>query len=111
MQPQLQKRASDARSKWFEYGRSQALEHINCEKIVISTVITGSVHAYILDRDVVPYSGLYITVKERPDSLSLQKAKELLESQDFFKYIEPLGVNASGNSIRIVAKSICDYRW
>lgn len=104
----LKKRDADKQAQWFEYGRSQALTHINQPKLLISTVITGSVLVYELEENEIPYSGLYITAT---GNLPLSKAKEILESKEFKQYIKPVGINANGKSIRIVAKNVCDYQW
>lgn len=107
----LDERDSDKKAQWFEFGRSQALTHINQNKILISTVVTGKIHAYPLEADEVPYSGLFITVKERPDGLDLAEAMAILNSQKFLKYLEPRGINARGKSIRVKADTIADYCW
>ena len=56
----LQKRDSDSNAKWFEYGRSQALQNINQKLLLISSVISDCTEPYMLDINEVPYSGLYI---------------------------------------------------
>lgn len=108
---ELEARDSDKNANWFEFGRSQALTHINQNKLLLSTVITGKVHVYELEETEVPYSGLFIVAKDRPDPLSLLVAQEILTSDAFFQYIEPRGISASGKSVRITAKIIEDYRW
>lgn len=107
----LNKRDADKNAQWFEYGRSQALIHINQEKLLLSTVITGRVRVYLLDSDEVPYSGLFITAIDRPDALSLSEAMAILTSAEFLEYLMPRGINARGKSIRIIAKNITDYCW
>jgi len=107
----LDKRDADKGAQWFEFGRSQALTHINQNKILISTVITGKVRAYPLGADEVPYSGLFITVKDRPDALPLTEAMAILNSPEFLQYLEPRGINARGKSIRIIADIIANYCW
>ena len=82
----IDKRDADKSAQWFEYGRSQALTHINQSKILISTVITGKIRAYPLETDEIPYSGLFITVKDRPDALPLTEAMAILNSTEFFEY-------------------------
>ena len=52
----LLKRDVDEKCQWFEYGRSQALAHINQEKLLLSTLITGKVKYYRLDSETVPHS-------------------------------------------------------
>ena len=107
----LDKRDADKSAQWFEYGRSQALAHINQNKLLLSTVITGKVHAYPLEVDEVPYSGLFITTKDRPDALPLTEAMAILDSPEFIQYLEPRGINARGKSLRITADIIADYCW
>lgn len=107
----LDKRDADKSAQWFEYGRSQALTHINQDKILISTVITGKIRAYPLENDEIPYSGLFITVKDRPDALPLTEAMAILNSTEFLQYLEPRGINARGKSVRIVADTIANYCW
>ncbi|MEG0835455.1 MAG: N-6 DNA methylase [Anaerovoracaceae bacterium] len=108
---QLAERDADRRAQWFEYGRSQALSHINQNKLLLSTVITGKVRAYPLESDEVPYSGLFVTRIDRPDGLPLTEAMAVLTSAEFLKYLEPRGINARGKSIRITAENIINYRW
>lgn len=108
---QLGKRAADKNSQWFEYGRSQALMYINQNKLLMSTVITGKVNVYPLDAEEVPYSGVFITVKEHANALSLTKAMNILKSPEFLAYILPRGINAKGSSIRITARDISNYCW
>ncbi len=101
----LLKRKSDISAKWYEYGRSQAISQSNREKLLLSTVITKEVKVYYLAREIIPYSGIYITSKEE----NLDIAKEILESEDFLQYVKNIGINASGESIRITSKDINNY--
>lgn len=102
----LQKRASDKSVKWFEYGRTQALAHLNQEKLLVSTVVTKQVHVYEISDQTIPYSGVYITKKA---GLGLDFAKRILESSEFLEYTNSIGINASGSSLRITAKDINNY--
>ena len=103
---QLSARNSDKIAKWFEYGRSQALLHLNSEKLVISTVISGNVRLVQARREAIPYAGLYIT---QTNNLSLEQAAEILKQDDFLKYIEQYGVPTISNSYRVTKKLIEDY--
>lgn len=104
----LQNRKCDQNSKWYEYGRSQALAHIDQPKLLLSTLITNQVRYYRLEKEVVPYSGMYVVPKE---GYTLQQAERILESADFFAYIKDIGINASGNSYRISPRDVCDYMF
>jgi len=62
---ELTERKSDKRSKWFEYGRTQALLDINCEKLLISTIVTEKIFVYNLEKECIPYAGMYISLKKK----------------------------------------------
>ncbi len=104
----LQNRNCDQNSKWYEYGRSQALAHIDQPKLLLSTLITNQVRYYRLEKETVPYSGMYVVPKE---GYTLQQAEKILESADFFSYIKDIGINASGGSYRISPRDVCDYMF
>lgn len=105
---ELSERKSDKRIEWFEYGRTQALAHLNQPKLLLSTVVTKEVKVYELSKDCIPYSGVYIVPKKQ---LSLAKAKEILESESFYKYVQGIGINANGSSLRITAIDINNYEF
>lgn len=104
----LDKRDSDDTARWYEYGRSQALLHLNCEKLLMSTIITHKVRVYKLDTETIPYSGLYIIPKK---NLSLDTASTVLKSQHFYDYLLSKGVKERGESIRISSKDVEEYKF
>ena len=104
---ELKSRNSDANAAWFEYGRSQALTHLNTEKLLLSTVITKAVEVYKIDEKTVPFAGIYITIKD--NNYSLDDAISILKSEQFLKYVCTIGVNVSGKSLRITCKDINEY--
>lgn len=104
----LLKRDADTGAKWFEYGRSQALAKLNQPKLVLSTIATHKIIIEEYDKNVIPYSGIFIIQK---DIYPLSLAKKILESQDFMDYIENIGVYVSGSSIRFSSKDINNYRF
>lgn len=106
---ELTERNSDKNTAWFEYGRSQALSHLNTQKLLISTVITGQVEVHKIDEITIPYSGIYITVKD--PQFSLDDAITILKSEHFGAYIRKMGVSVSGKSIRITCKDINNYTF
>ena len=105
---ELIRRNADKNAQWFEYGRSQAIRNMNQKKVLISTVVTNKVKAYILDVEQIPYSGIYII---KTGNYDLNVAKNILESESFFKYIQQIGTPASGNSLRITAADINNFRF
>ena len=105
----LDARKKDESSQWFEYGRSQALNGLDCEKMLLSTVITEQVYVYTLDKKCIPYGGMYITSKNQ--GFTLEEGKEILMSDRFIEYVGNVGIHISGNSLRITSKDIMEYRF
>ena len=105
----LSSRNSDSTALWFEYGRSQALSHINHEKLLLSTVITNTVEIYKLDSDTIPYSGIYITNKN--NNYTLDDALNIIKSDSFYNYVKDIGISISGKSVRITCKDINNYMF
>ncbi len=106
---ELMERKSDKKAKWFEYGRSQALSGIKCEKLLISTIITDKVCIYKLGEDCIPYAGMYISLRNQNQKYDLDFAKKILKSENFFEYVKNIGINISGSSVRITSKDIEDF--
>lgn len=104
---ELDKRDSDKNAKWFEFGRSQAIQNMNEEKLLISTVVTNKVNVYELNTRAVPYSGIYIIPKTK--GKGLEEAKQILESDSFLQYVKSIGTPASGSSVRITARDINEF--
>ena len=107
-QDRLDARDSDKNAKWFEYGRSQAIRHMNQDKLLLSTVITGTIKVALLDKNMIPYSGIYIIAK---DGFNLLDAKRILESNSFFEYAKTVGIQVNGTSIRISINDINNYMF
>lgn len=104
----LQKTNKDNSAKWFEFGRSQALAHLNQPKLLISTIATNKLIVYELSKNEIPYSGLYIIPK---GDLDLNVAKSILDKKSTMKYLKASGVVLSGCSIRISTKDIENLKF
>ena len=102
----LDKRDSDKTAKWYEYGRSQAIQHINQPMLLMSSVISECTKAYLLNEEEVPYSGLYIIPK---GNVTLQELEKQLNSSAFIEHISKVGVCVSGNSKRITPSDIENF--
>lgn len=104
----LLKRRLSKNVKWFEYGRSQAINDVVGPKLILSMVITNKVSVYGVSDHAIPYAGAYI--KSFPDNgMSLKEAKEILESDDFFAYVKNCGTPTTTSSYRVSVKDIGDY--
>lgn len=106
---ELKLRNSDKNIAWFEYGRSQALAHLNHEKLLISTIITNQIDVYKVDADTIPFSGIYITIKNQ--NYTLDDAVSILKSNHFMEYVKNIGININGKSLRITCKDINNYMF
>lgn len=105
----LDKRKKDKKAEWFEYGRSQALNGLNCRKLLMSTVVTNAVEVFELNQDCIPYAGMYISVRKDNVQYNLCDALNILQSDNFNKYVQKVGIPISGRSLRITSKDIEDY--
>ncbi len=105
---ELKKRDADKSAKWFEFGRSQALQNMNKPKLLVSTVVTNEVNVYDVSSRAVPYAGIYIT---SDNGYNLKIARRILESDSFLQYIKGIGTPASGKSLRITANDINNFKF
>lgn len=108
---QLDGRKSDNNSEWFEYGRSQALAGLNQRKLLISTIITDKVTVYTLEKECIPYAGMYIVPRDGNEAYKLEDAKVILESSGFIQYVRDVGIHISGSSLRITSKDIQNFKF
>ena len=104
----LGERAADKKAAWYEYGRSQALQKLNREKILLCPVVSKVVQAWKLDQDAVPYSGFFIVAKE---GSSIDDALNIIKSPAFTEYIKAVGINANGSSVRFSTRNVENYTW
>ena len=107
---ELLKRKSSDGVLWYEYGRTQPLNEIWGEKLVISMVITRKVVAYTADTNAVPYAGYFIK-KKKESKYNLAFAKRLLEAPEFYEYIKNTGTPTTETSYRVSAKEIENYMF
>ena len=104
----LKKRTSDKNAAWFEYGRSQALQKIQCKKAVIPSILTNRIRVTIVAEGVIPCAGFMIT---ELGARTLEDAKNILESPDFYHYLKQIGIFTTGKSRRLTVKDIENYTF
>jgi len=105
-QTDLKQRKADKQAKWFEYGRSQLLSHLNQEKLLISSFITGTPRTYALDTHTIPYAGICITAHT---GHTVYEAQKILNSEAFMDYVRSIGVCTNGVSYRISPTDINSF--
>lgn len=108
---ELDERKKDDKALWFEYGRTQALNNLNCSKLLMSTVITNNVEVSKISQDSIPYAGIYISVRDGNNKYSLDDAISILRSNLFQQYVKGVGIPISGQSVRITSKDVENYRF
>ena len=106
----LLSRDADSNAKWFEYGRSQALNHLYRRKLLISRVFTNHIRPQILNEDDIPYSGAFILEKAN-HHFTLDDAIAILQSGEFTEYMLSIGIPSAGNSVRFSVKDVENYRF
>ena len=104
----LRERKSDKTAQWFEYGRSQALKEVFGRKLVVPMVITDSTKTYVAQADVIPYAGYFIKIK-KGSNMTLQDAKNVLESAEFYQYVREIGTPTTPSSYRVSVYDISEF--
>lgn len=105
---ELEKRDMDKGALWYEFGRSQGVQTIHNEKIVLSTLVNGQINFYKVPKEVLMYSGLFI-IKNKPYS-DWKLIEETLSSKEFYKYIRLTGKDFSGGYKSITSKQIKEFK-
>ena len=106
---ELAKRDMDKNADWFLFGRSQGIQNSGLKKIVLKHVIDKNkpkIEPFILDENVVVYSGRYITAKTEED---LQKAYNIFKSEEFARYCALVGKNKSGGYVEVSTKAVKEF--
>jgi len=104
---ELLKRDRDKGAYWYEFGRSQGIQNCHYEKIVVSNLIKDKVNFYFLEKDVYVYSGIFIIKKKSEYNWDI--IKNILNSEEFKKYIIIKGKDLSGGYKSITTKLIKDF--
>lgn len=104
---ELKKRDIDKNALWYEYGRSQAVQSVHNEKIIISPMINGKLQFHKAGEDVMVYSGIFITKKS--DAIEWEELSEVLASNDFYRYLRLTGKDLSGGYKSVNTKQIKSF--
>lgn len=105
---ELEKRDRDKNALWYEFGRSQGVQTMHNEKIVVNPLVFNKVAFYKVPADVMIYSGIYI-LKNNENS-SWKMIENVLSSDEFFKFVRLVGKDLSGGYKSITSKMIKNYR-
>lgn len=103
---ELLKRDVEKNSDWFLFGRSQGLKNMSDKKVIFNHIINKNnpqIQAWILDNDIIVYSGLFITGND------LNNIKLVLESSDFSRYCLLSGKDMSGGYVAVSSKNVKNF--
>ena len=106
---ELAKRDMDKNANWFLFGRSQGIQNSGLKKIVFKHIIDKNkpkIEPFILDEDVVVYSGRYITAETEEE---LQKAYGIFKSEEFARYCALVGKNKAGGYVEVSTKAVKEF--
>lgn len=135
LKDELITRDMDKNAAWFLFGRSQGLQNSCYKKIVFKHIINKStpiIKPYILDEDVIVYSGMYTTIdinfvissktksngNKKIDKYIFDKALydnalknvyDIFISDDFAKYCSMIGKDKSGGYVEISTKMVKQF--
>ena len=104
----LEERDLDKGVMWYEFGRSQGIQTIHQEKIILSTLVNGKIDFHKLPKDVLMYSGIFITKNSNFSDWEI--IENVLKSEEFYKYIRITGKDFSGGYKSINTKQIKEYK-
>jgi adenine-specific DNA-methyltransferase len=105
---ELERRDLNKETIWYEYGRSQGVQTIHQEKIVLSTLVNGKIDFFKVPKDVLMYSGIFI-VKNKSFS-DWKVIENVLKSEEFYKYIRLTGKDFSGGYKSVTSKQIKNFK-
>jgi len=104
----LEKRSLDKKAKWYEYGRSQGVQTIHNEKLVISPIFKDKINVFKIDKKTMVYSGIYLFL-EKNHKYDLDHFVKILKSEKFLKYARMVGKDMSGGYKTLNTKTIKDF--
>lgn len=97
---------------WYQYGRSQGLVNGDKEKVAFKHILSlnsKKVEYMWCDRNTLIYSGLYISLRDNT-SFTYERLKEILDSEDFHRYLLLLGKNKAGGYKEVSADIVKSYK-
>ena len=106
---ELAKRDMDKSTDWFLFGRSQGIQNSGLKKVVFKHIIDKNkpkIEPFMLDEDVVVYSGRYITANTEE---KLQKAYNIFKSEEFARYCALVGKDKSGGYVDVSTKAVKEF--
>ena len=89
---------------WYAFGRSQGITYMENPKIIFKHIVKNKITPYLLEKDVVIYSGLFSTGE------NLEKLMEIYTSEEFLKYCRVKGKPMCGDYVALSSKIVKNFR-
>lgn len=102
----LSERSLDKNSKWYAFGRSQAINDVYKDKIAINTIVkdVNSIKLNFVKSGKGVYSGLYIITE-----VAFEIIEKLIKSEEFINYISLIGKFKNGGCYTFSSKELENY--
>ncbi|MCK9544673.1 MAG: Eco57I restriction-modification methylase domain-containing protein [Novosphingobium sp.] len=94
-------------TKWYEYGRSQAIQKSHKEKYAVSNIFKDKIIFQNVGYDYLVYSGIIITKKN--DNVNLDILNDILSSKEFYNYCFTKSKDMKGGYKTLTSKIIKNY--
>lgn len=108
---ELNKRKVSVGAKWFEYGRTQALNSVGVIKIMMPAIMSKGVKPVLLEKNDVIFAGLYVIEKD-PKKHPIKEAFDILSNnKSLYNYIKNSGVKMNGGSYRYGPYILENYKY
>lgn len=100
---ELSKRTIKKIPSWFLFGRTQGLNTLNQDKLIMNHYVHDKVSVHRLPKDVIVYSGLFFTGGH------LDLVERLLLSRDFLRYARLVGKEKTSGYYELSTKMIGNF--
>jgi adenine-specific DNA-methyltransferase len=93
---QLDKRNMEKNAQWFQYARSQGIQHSNHRKFVLKHILRNDqefAEFVEVGPETIVYSGMYIVVN---DDANIDRVRKALSSREFCKFLLIFGKDMAG---------------
>ena len=102
-------RDMDANILWYAFGRSQAIQAIHQDKVIVSVTVKDTVGVQAVGAGTLMYSGIFITLKDR--GVNLQHVLDHLRKEEFLRYIRIVGKDLRSDYKVITTTAIKRYGY
>jgi len=107
---QLKTRSIKEKDKWWQFGRSQAINDVGKNKIYLNSLFNegfSNIRLGLVPAGMGIYGGLYINILAH--EISYQDIKNQLKSEKFKKFVRTFGEHRSGNYYLINSRVLTKY--